>query len=337
MRTALAIVSLGLCSLSPSVLLAGQDDATDKARISFFQGVELYKEGSFEAALAEFQRAYDTSPSYRVLYNIAQTYYQLHDFANTYRILQDYVEQGGSELSDERRAQIDELNRKLEKRIAHLEIVCNLDDTELRVDDISVGRSPLASAVLVNAGPRKVTAVRPGYAVASRSITVAGGEQALVQLELDIPTEVRPSKPEPPPAAPALIASRPAPPITDAIAPQPRKSRTELIISLTAASGCAIATGIFGWQMLLAKSDFDHEVAKRPYDKTAVYDARSRALTYQYLTDGFAAATLVASGVALYLVLRDDGVAAEPKKRTNAKSIVAVAPAATGLVLHGSW
>jgi hypothetical protein len=333
MRLSFTLLSLGLLSVTPSALAAGQDDATERARASFYQGVELYKEGSYEAALAEFQKAYDTSPSYRILYNIAQSYFQLRDYASSYRTLKDYVERAGDELTAERRAQVDELNRKLEKRIAYLEIVCNLDDADIRVDDISVGKSPLAAAVLVNAGPRRISAVRPGYAVATRAVTVAGGEQATVLVELATATEPRTSKAPPP--GPALLVSRP-PAAVEATQPQPKRSRTGLIISLSAASGCAIMTGVFGWQMLRAKSDFDREVGKRPYDRTAVYDARSRALTYQYLTDGFAAATLVASGVALYLVLRDDSGATQPN-HAKARSSVALVPVGAGVALQGAW
>ena len=50
----------------------------EKARASFQQGVDLFHEGNFEAALAEFRKAYATAPSYRLLYNIAQAYYEIH-------------------------------------------------------------------------------------------------------------------------------------------------------------------------------------------------------------------------------------------------------------------
>lgn len=82
MTRAFFVLFLGLLCVPSSRALA-QDDAVDRARASFFQGVELYKEGSFEAALAEFQKAYATTPAYRVPYNIAQTYFDLHDYVSS--------------------------------------------------------------------------------------------------------------------------------------------------------------------------------------------------------------------------------------------------------------
>src|SRR6266498_3420123 len=63
----------------------------EKARASFQQGVDLFHEGNFEAALAEFRKAYATAPSYRILYNIAQAYYELHDYVNALKTYQQYL------------------------------------------------------------------------------------------------------------------------------------------------------------------------------------------------------------------------------------------------------
>jgi tetratricopeptide (TPR) repeat protein len=335
MKTALAILSFGLLSLTSLSNATGQDDATEKARASFYEGVELFKEGSFEAALAEFQRANQISPSYRVLYNIAQAYVELHDYVNAYTTLKDYVQHGGDELSAARRTQVDELNRKLEKRIAYLEIICNLDDADIRVDDISVGTSPLAFPVLVNAGPRRLSAVKPGYPVAARILTVAGTDRSKVTLEIVTPLEVQPSKlATAPTATPAL--AKPASPRLREAEPPTLASRRWLIVSLSMAGGCAVATGISGWQMLAAKNDFDSEVAKTPYSKPVAESARSRAMTYQSLTYGFGAATLAAGGVALYLALTGDGDSGQ-RNRSTAQHSIAVVPAPNGLLLHGVW
>jgi tetratricopeptide (TPR) repeat protein len=328
MKPSRYLLVVGLLALTSAAAAAEGDGAVDKARASFFQGVELFKEGSFEAALVEFQKAYQTSPSYRILYNIAQTQFELRDYAAAYGTAKDYLEQGGGELPAARRADVEELLRKLEKRVALVTITCNVNDADLRIDDISVGKSPLAAPVLVNAGPRKLSAVRPGYAVTTRVVSVGGGEQATVRLDLVAPIELLTSKPTVAPPPPFTV-------VPEASERPAGRSRAGLITSLSVASGCAIATGVFGWQMLLAKSDFDHEVAKTPYDRAAVDRARSRALTYQYLTDGFAAATLLASGVALYLVFSDDGAAQRSRGKT--KHALLLAPAGAGMVLHGAW
>jgi tetratricopeptide (TPR) repeat protein len=335
MKTALFIFSFGLLSFASLSNATGQEDATEQARASFHEGVELYKEGSFETALAEFQKANQISSSYRVLYNIAQTYFELHDYVNSYTTLKEYLQQGGNEIPAARQTQVDELNRKLEKRIAYLEIACNLNDADIRVDDISVGKSPLASPVLVNAGPRRISAVRPGYPVAARIITVAGTERSKVKLEIVTPLEVQPNNLATATTAAAVVA-KPALPGLGEAGPQTLSSRKWLIVSLSAAGGCAVATGIFGWRMLVAKNDFDREVAKTPYSKSVADGARSRAMADQALTWGFGAATLVSGGIALYLALTGNGDSGQRKRASTQRSI-AVVPAVNGLILQGAW
>ena len=333
MKTIPTIAFLWGLTLASVALAADKDDSIDQARASFYRGVELFQDGSYSAALAEFQGAYASAPTYRLLYNIAQTYFELHDYANCFRTLRDYVEQGGSEISSARRAQVDQLQHKLQDRIAHLDIICNMDDAELRVDDVAVGRSPLASPVVVNPGPRKISVARPGSPLLTREVIMTDGETATVRMEIAPPVEVRVSKPSPPQAAPNVLLSS-TPLKAEGLAPRPRTSRTWLIVSLTAASSSAVAAGIFGWQTLLAKSEFDQEVAKPNFDRATAERARSRTLTYEYLTEGFAAATLISSGMALYLVLTDDS---GQRNRTRLKPSLAVVPAASGLIVHGVW
>ncbi|MEO7096362.1 MAG: hypothetical protein ABI175_24095, partial [Polyangiales bacterium] len=47
---------------------ARADDASVKAeaKTRYDKGVKLYGEGAYEAALVEFQRAYDLNPSYKI-------------------------------------------------------------------------------------------------------------------------------------------------------------------------------------------------------------------------------------------------------------------------------
>ena len=336
MKTTILIIATALLQvLTPPTLAAGPGDnsnAVDKARASFHQGVQLYSEGSFEAALAEFRKAYQLFPNYRLHYNIAQTYFDLHDYVSSMKHLKQYVQEGGSELTAERRKQVSELNQKVEERIASLEITCNLDGADIRVDDMLVGVSPLTSAVLVNAGPRRITAVKAGYTVAARMVTVSGKEMAKVPLEVAALAKRHA----------AVLAQSPV--VDDADegtssvvlkseAAQRPPLNIGLISSTVVMGGCAIATGILGLLTLNAKRGFNDELARIPNTKDNVDSARTKMKNYAYLTDAFGAATLVTGGVALYFLLSDTG----PKKLSGKKSSVALAPTVGGLLLHGQW
>ncbi len=330
MKTLVRFVLALSCLLLWSSPAAAQDESTEKARARFFQGVEFYKEGSFEAALAEFKQAYRLSPSYRVLFNVGQTYFELHDYANSYLTLKEYVQRGGDDLPATRRAQVEELFAKLEKRIARIDITCNVDGADIRVDEISAGISPLPLPILVNAGPRRISAIKAGYPVTAQIVTVAGGEETTLTLEM-VPINDVGSKAAAVPPAGAKSA-------TETLESEPikRPDRTMLVASVVAASTCAVATGVFGWLLLGAKSDFDAEVSKNPYDRPKAEDIRTRALTYQYLTDGFGIATLLAGGAAVYLVLTE-GRNPTRGSPSGAKQTVAVAPSVGGVIVHGRW
>ena len=136
MKTQVFALSVALTWLFiPQVTMAqskGPEDAdAAKAGVRFQRAVELYREGSYEGALAEFSKAYQVSPSYLVLYNIAQTQYALHDFVGAYKSLLQYMAEGGAEISADRRTQVDEMTVKLVGRIAHLQISTNLTGATL--------------------------------------------------------------------------------------------------------------------------------------------------------------------------------------------------------------
>src|ERR1700754_3957554 len=59
---------------------AGESLEVVQARKHFSQGLKLYKEGDFDAALVQFERAYAVKPNYKVLYNIAQSYFELRQY-----------------------------------------------------------------------------------------------------------------------------------------------------------------------------------------------------------------------------------------------------------------
>lgn len=334
MRTTICplTVSLLLFCVSPALAAgpAGEVDATQDARARFRRGVQLYNEGSFEAALAEFNKAYQLSPNYRLLYNIAQTQFDLHDYVGAYRNLEQYLRKGGGEITEERRVQVAEMNRKLDDRIGQVEVTCNLDGAEIRIDDIPVGNSPLRAAIPVNAGPRRITAIKVGHPSVVSLVTVTGAEKKNVSLEFvkskggDLVEG----------AGVAAGGMRDAELVSQGSVKKP--SRVGLITSSVLAGGCAVATGVFGILTLRARNDFDSELKHVPGSSQGVDDARSKMKSYALATDILGAATLLSAGAAVYFLFADNAPP-QASKASGAKGSVALAPTVGGLVLHGAW
>jgi tetratricopeptide (TPR) repeat protein len=303
-------------------------DAMQDARARFRRGVQLYNEGSFEAALAEFNKAYQITPNYKILYNIAQTQFDLHDYVGASKNLEQYMKEGSREISEERRTAVNELNRKLVERIGEVEVTCNLDEAEIRVDDVAVGVSPLTAAVPVNAGPRRITAVKVGYPMVSQWVTVPGMEKKLVRLEIA----------EDSGTALAARAGAGSGREGDLLYQSNKKSssRIGLITSSALAGGCAIATGVFGILALQAKNDFDGDLKKVPGNQDKIDSDRSKMKSYALATDILAGATVLSAAAAVYFLFTDNTESRAPKT-SGPKRSVAVAPTVGGLVVQGVW
>jgi hypothetical protein len=307
----------------------GTEDADSaKAAIRFQRAVELYREGSYEGALAEFSRAYQISPSYPVLYNIAQTQYALHDFVGAYKSLLQYMAEGSVEIPADRRAQVDEMTARLVGRIAHVQISTNVAGAEIRVDDIGVGTSPLPGPVPVNVGTRKVSASKAGSPEAIRVLTVAGKENVKVELQIEVPT-----------IASARFASSAASPSASLIAKTQTPaapSRAGLIVSLSTTAALAVGTGVCGYLALGAQKNLNDQINTYPTSRNNVESARTKSKNYGYATDVLGSATLISGGVALYFVLTHSGSSPTPKSGKTNRPIV-VAPTVGGMVLAGSF
>jgi hypothetical protein len=301
---------------------------SEKAAVRFQQAVELYREGSYEGALAEFRKAYQISPSYRVLYNIAQTQYELHDFVGAYKSLMQYMTEGGSEIHADRRFQVDEMFAKLGERMANLEISVNVGDADIRVDDVSIGVSPLPGPISVNVGAHKVSALKVGSPEAIRVLTVAGKERVKVELQIAEPivTSVK--------LAPSALSSS-APLVAKTQAPS-TPSRVGLMISLSTTAALAVGTGVCGYLAVRAQNDLNNQVNTYPNTKDKIEDARTKSKTYGYVTDALGAATLISGGVALYYALSHRGYPQESKSDKTDESIVLL-PTVGGMVLQGSF
>lgn len=338
-------IALTALSLTATAAAARGAEDPDAARAAgrFQQGVELYREGSYEGALAEFRKAYQLSPSYRVLYNIAQTQYALHDFVGAHKSLLQYITEGGGEIGTDRRAQVDEMSARLAERIGHLQISASVPGADIRVDDVSVGLSPLPGPVPVNVGTRRISAIKSGAPAAVRVVTVAGRETLKVELVLDESAVAAraPARNASTSAATATANASPAVRETPTAAtlksaPAPSKpSRSGLIVSMSTTAVLAVATGICGYLALGAQKDLEDQVGTYPNTRDKIEDARTKSRNYGYLTDALGAATIVSGGIALYFALtQGHGPAASDAR---AKSSLVLAPTVGGMVVQGRF
>lgn len=158
-------------------------DAEDDARARVKRGLELYDEGEYRLALAELERAYEIVPSYKVLYNIGQIHIQLGEYARAQRALRKYLDDGKDDLGAERRAEVDKDLAMLAGRVAVVTVLVNVPDAEVMVNDRPAGRGAVAKTA-VDAGSVRIVITKPGYESQTRAVSVAGGDETVVRIEL---------------------------------------------------------------------------------------------------------------------------------------------------------
>jgi hypothetical protein len=275
-------------------------DNPEEAKARFGRGVELYKEGDYRAALIEFRRAHELAPNYKVLYNIGQANLELSDYAGAVVAFRRYLDEGKGDVPAEKRKLVEGEIEKLEARVARVTVKVDLEGAEVTVDDVVVGKTPLAQPVLVSAGRRRIAIVRAGVPAASRVVDLAGGDRPTVTFDV---------AKEPPPASttPAVVATgAPAPTASPPPEPPPPppRSETPVYVGLGVTGALGIGTGIVGLLALSAKGSLDKQLDKVPGDSTAIQDRRDQVKSLALVTDVLGAATLVSGAVTTYLALR---------------------------------
>jgi len=207
----------------------------------FDQGVKLFEEGDFRAALIEFERAYAAVPNYRVLFDIAQCRFQLKEYAGALDAFEKYAAEGGSAISPERRKQLQSSVEELRGRVGYVKIVSDEDGLDVAIDDARIGTTPLASPVVVSAGRRKITGSKDGQSEVVRFVDVASQETVSVTLQADRRVPV-------------------APPVDTTDASPPRQDGRSVVPVLVAFGIGAVGLGvgtIFGIAALGNKSSLD--------------------------------------------------------------------------------
>jgi hypothetical protein len=264
---------------------AGDAAPVDEAKGHFQRGVQLFRESDFRAALVEFQRAFEMSKNYKVLFNIGQTQHELQDYAGALRSFQRYLEGGGAEIEAGRRAQVDDDLKKLQARVARLEIKSNAEGAEVLIDDVVVGKTPLKDPVLVSIGRRKVALQKGGQVSAARFVDLAGGDSIAVTVDLGDGGAARPPGPLAPPPQPL-----PPPP-----------SRTGMWASLAVTGVLLAGTAVTGALALGAHSDAEKTLGTLGVKAADVEAAHSKVKTLALVTDIFGGAAIAMAGVTIIL------------------------------------
>ena len=281
----------------------------------YARGLSLYGDGEFLLALVEFERAYQLSNNYKVLYNIGQVRIQLGRYAKAKEALEDYLKAGGTNLSPERSQAVHKDLTTLAERTASLNVVTLETGADISLDGKVIGTSPLSAPVIVDAGEHTLVLHKSGFYDSAQSVTLAGHDQVELTVEL---------KPIPVAAQAKSNDGR------GATAAPAKSSHTAIWASWATTGTLAVTAGVVGYFGISKANELesmrtDYGVTRGELDKT-----QSQARTMLAISDITAGLAVVAGGVALYLTLSHPNEKASP-------SGVALGIAPNGVRLRGSF
>lgn len=287
---------LGLLCLQARVGLAADEPAplsdpkaaadVERAREHFGQGLKLYRDGDFGAALVQFERAYAVKPNYKVLYNIAQTSFQLRDYVEARSAMRRYLAEGGVEIDADRREQATQDLAELERRIGTIRLSVNVDGATVFVDGKRVGTTPLREPIAVSEGQRTISVEEPSRGARQRLVRLAGAEELTLTLDFETPR------------APLAAAVPPR-------APRPEQHGLGAGFWVSAVSAVALGAGagVTGYLTLRAQNENEDERNKLGASKSALESSRDDAKTLALTTDILGGAAIVCAGVATVVLL----------------------------------
>jgi tetratricopeptide (TPR) repeat protein len=263
-----------------------------QARKHFSQGLKLYKDGDFDAALVQFERAYAVKPNYKVLYNIAQSYFELRQYVEARDSLTRYLKDGGDAIDAERRASVENDLTELQRRISHLKLVVNVAGAAVYVDGKKVGTTPLQSTVDVSEGQRTIAVESADRGSKQRVVRVAGGEEHIIEIAFE--NQAKPAQ-----APSALRAERP---------PTAQSTGLGAGFWVTGVSALVLGAGagVTGYLTLESEKKRDDELDELGVQQSELDDSRDKTKTLALTTDILAGGAVLFAGIATVLLITHD-------------------------------
>ena len=168
----LAALACGAFLLAPTRADAQPPNVVE-ANERVARGEQLFTQGDFDGALAEFEQAYevigDNPNRFNILFNIGQSHERRFRYDLAMRYYRRYLDEGGA--GGEGAMQVQASINALEGLLATLHINVNVEGAQVWVEDRQVGTAP--GDVLVTGGRHVVELRADGYAPSRQEIQIA--------------------------------------------------------------------------------------------------------------------------------------------------------------------
>jgi hypothetical protein len=163
--------------------LAQAETGADEAARHFERALSHADALEFDAALVEFQKAYELSPHYSVNYNIGLACAASGRALSAVQAFQRYLDEGGAEGPPERRTRVTTLIKTERPKIARLALDVQPQSAKATLDGKSVSFPP--EGLELDPGRHTVVLEAPGRGERTFSVTLRPGEFSQLSAALD--------------------------------------------------------------------------------------------------------------------------------------------------------
>jgi hypothetical protein len=199
-------LALLLCTLAWSATALAQrkppSTGPSEATTAYEEARTRFKDGDYKGSLEALERAQKLSPDPRLFWNMAACEKKLGHYARAIGDVERYLTSGASVLTDEEKRDAAQFLAAAKAFVGRVMVLSNVDGTEVVVDDVLLGTTPLQKPIVVDEGPHHVRFVRAGHATVDRTEQVPAGS------DLSWAVELRADAPVPPPATPSAEQGR---------------------------------------------------------------------------------------------------------------------------------
>jgi tetratricopeptide (TPR) repeat protein len=164
---------------------ASPASAPDPVKVHFEQGVALYNDGNFSAALAEFEAAYALNPAPYILNNIGLAQKGLFRYPEAIATLQKYILESQN-ITAEQLRQTQRVIAEMQALLSPITFAVTPAGATLALDGHALGTTPLAAPVQIAAGSYTLEIAHEGYETVRRDLTVAASTPQTVAVALNL-------------------------------------------------------------------------------------------------------------------------------------------------------
>ena len=168
-----------------ALALAGAAGAqADPYKQHMDNGVKLFEDHNYAAAVAEFQAAYEIKPGPSPLLDIALCDKQMFRYPQAIAVLEQALARHGATMSDRDKKDSDDAIRQMRALLGTVTLTVTPADARVLVDDEELPAGAAGKPIPLGPGEHKIAARADGYGPAEQRVTVVSGRDQPVSLAL---------------------------------------------------------------------------------------------------------------------------------------------------------